>query len=260
MPGENMIAPPIPDQNASQSNLPIWLFIFGLCFAVWNIVPAFSEIEVWNKCTLGDVMDLTTPYVIFLLASKLYLIMKKQTTGTQDRGKWRYAIPLMLLVGGITSVEGHGIHLSSNAIFRYLTRDQDTPMAHLTYFFDEVHGHIFWDAGLLLIAFALIITGMQSIQRSSNRWSMGWISGGALLYGFTHFANGVEGQTAVFTFPAAVLIPGVLISTFSGIRDWRTRHPIVSFYLIAFIFADILFVIWGLINDGFPEFSELGWI
>jgi hypothetical protein len=247
-------------QNAHQSTLPIWLFIFGLCFAVWNIVPAFSGWEIWSKCTLGDLMDMTTPYVIFLLASRLYLIMRQQSAETQCSRRLRYIIPLMLLVGGITSVEGHGIHLSSNAIYRFLTLDQNTPVAHLTYFFDEVNGHIFWDVGLLLVAFALILTGLQSGERASNRSSMGWISGGALLYGFTHFANGVEGQTAIFTFPAAVLIPGVLISTFGNLRDWWTRHPIVLFYLIAFAFAAVLFAVWGLINDGFPEFSKLGWI
>jgi hypothetical protein len=247
--------------SVHKSNLPVWLFIFGLCFAVWNIVPVFSVWEIWNKCTLGDLIDLTTPYIIFLLIFKLYLVIRKQSPGS-ERGskKMRYGIPLMLLIGGITSVEGHGVHLSSNVIHRFLIPNQDSQVAYLTYFFDEIQGHVFWDLGLILIAFALILTSLHFAEPSLHHSSKGWTMSGALLYGFTHFANGVEGQTAIFTFPAAILILGILMSTFSNPRDWWTKYPIVLFYIFAFALAAVLFAIWGLINGGFPEFSKLGWV
>ena len=246
-------------RKAEQADIGKWLFIYGLCFAIWHIIPVFLGPEIWNKTTLGDLMDLTAPYVILSIMCKLYLILRQQVDKTMMREKLFFFVHVLLFIGLITAVEGHGIHLSGNAIYRHLKSFPNTPLSRLTYFFDEIQGHTLWEIGLLLIVSGILLLGIHSkidmLKPSSQRWI--WV--GALLYGFTHFANGVEGQTVVFTFPAAILIPGLLIFTFRNNLKQIPRHPIVTFYLVAFLFSDILFAVWGLLNHGFPEFSDLGW-
>ena len=240
-------------------DLSIWLFIFGLCFAVWHIGPVFLEFEIRNKFTVGDLVDLTTPYILIGLVVKLITLLRRRFTSSEGRDKISIISYLLLAVGAITFIEGHGIHLSSNAIYRHLGDNPISPLSSLTYFFDEIQGHIFWDVGLLIIAVALMLLDFHNGRRVRPNVSVYWVWVGAALYGFTHFANGVEGQTAFFTFPAAVLIPLLLPVLILVRRRSLSGRPVVQFYLMAFLVADIFFVIWGVMNKGLPQFSELGW-
>ncbi len=248
-----------PEEPESGSCLHKWLFLFGLCFAIWHICPVFLGFEIRNKFTLGDLVDLTTPYVLIGLVLKLYLLMRQQSMEMTGRVKASAFVYLLFFFGIITFIEGHGIHLSSNAIYRHLGGSPTSPLSSLTYFFDEIQGHIFWDAGLLLMAFALILLGFSSETSPKCRLNQGWVWAGALLYGFTHFTNGIEGQTVMMTFPAAILIPVLLLAFTLRKRISLSRRPVVLFYLVAFLTADIFFTIWGVLNKGFPQFSELGW-
>ncbi len=249
------------DRYEAQPNIHKWLFIFGLCFAVWHIIPVFLGWEIKGKFTIGDLVDLSTPFVLLGLVLKLYFILQRQRRETEGWERVSIFGQLLLIFGAIVFVQGHGIHLASNAIYRYLVGNPTSPLSSLTYFFDEIQSHFFWDSGLLLIAFGLILLDYCSDSRSEpiSAPSKRWIFCGALLYGFTHFCNGVEGQTAVLTFPAAVLIP-VLLVLISWVMHLRLLlSPVILFYFTAFLTADILFIFWGILHKGFPQFSELGW-
>ena len=73
----------------------------------------------------------------------------------------------------------------------------------------------------------------------------------ALLVGFTTFTNSVEGQTPWLGIGASVVFAGWGLLT----RDGMGR-----LLLTAYAFAGLLFLVFGIWQGGFPEFSELGWI
>ncbi len=251
--GENIENP------SSIRKIPFWLLAYAIGYAVFHILPAFMNIEVQHRLMIADLVDLLTPYVMISLVCILYcsmtkgaaLSLKKQARGT--------AIAILIL-GAVTFIEGHGMHLSANAIGRHLTSSPPSSLFTLDYFFDEILGHILWDAGLAIIALGIILIGVNLDQPSAKR-SFPWpVVAGSLVYGFTYFVNAVEGQTVIFTFPLAVLLAAVMIWLR---RRWKTsllHNPVFVMFLFAWITAICLFMVWWVWQGGFPEFSDLGWI
>ncbi len=231
----------------SEQNLSTWLFIYALSYAVLHILPALIPGEIIYKFKLGDALDLFTPFIMLYLVYELY----SKTHGAVTFNQYSKYVLLVIIFGSIAFVEGHGMHLAANAIFRHI-ESVGTPIYKLTYFFDETLGHILWDGGLLLVAVGLILSSRNEQGVLFGRDVL-LLAVAAVLYGFTYFVNAVEGQTVVFTFPAAVLLPVLLYLDAS-----KTR--VALFFLTAFLISDLLFVVWWIWQGGFPQFSELGWI
>jgi len=80
------------------------------------------------------------------------------------------------------------------------------------------------------------------------------------VFGFAFFVEGIEGQSVVFTFPAAGA--GFLLALFlySRRQKEKGKYPFLLFFLGTFFLSLILFASWGISHSGFPQFSELGWI
>jgi hypothetical protein len=78
-----------------------------------------------------------------------------------------------------------------------------------------------------------------------------------LLHGLTFFMIIIEGGTAIIGLPFALLyLLGIIIF---GRNQLRSK-PTIGFFSTSFGFASLLFLIWFIIWQGLPQFSELGWI
>lgn len=240
-------------------NLSLWLFIYSSCYAFFHIMPAFLDLEIANRLMVADLFDLFTPFVMIFLVYKIYRSVLQANEDCIDTAN-PIRILIILILGAITFVEGHGIHLSSNAIARHLTSMKDSSLFAMDYFFDEVLGHILWDSGIVLLSVAFIAMGFTSRRTSILRMKPLLLSFGSLLYGFTYFVNAVEGQTVVFTFPVAIILPSVIFWLCLRKRSQFFENPILFIFLFSYTIAVIFFLIWGVWNKGFPQFSELGWI
>jgi hypothetical protein len=152
------------------------------------------------------------------------------------------------------------MHLSANAIARHLSDARDTPVYSLTYFFDEVLGHILWDSGIVVLSLGLIVMGLHIGHGIADRPRVLLMGIASLVYGFTYFVNAVEGQTVVFMFPLAIAIPVTILCAArrQGVRLFR--NPVLFFFFFNHVFAVCLFLVWGVWHGGFPQFSELGWV
>jgi hypothetical protein len=80
---------------------------------------------------------------------------------------------------------------------------------------------------------------------------------GGVVYGFVIFIIGIEGGTVPLIFTFSVL--ATLISLFWAWGHFRER-PVVTFFMIGYGLATLLFIGWWLYWGGFPQFSHLGWI
>lgn len=241
------------------SQLSLWLFIYAAAYAFMNIMPVFLRFDIKNGFMVAELFDLFTPFVMVFLVYKLYTLL---TAGSRQEGGVLnlLTVKIILIFGAVTFVEGHGMHLSANALARLIDPSATPALFSLNYFFDEILGHILWDSGIIFLSIGLILLGFRLNGDSGSKPPIIPIAIASLIYGFTYFVNAVEGQTVVFTFPVAVIIPA-LILLITGRRHIRlTANPLLIFFSFAYIVSVCLFIIWAIWQGGFPEFSELGWI
>ena len=243
-------------QKENKPKLEGWLFIFSLNYAFWHLIVAFLNFEIKNKFMVAELFDLFTPFVMTFLIVKLYTVLKPMLK--QGKKTFQIISRILIILGIIFFIEGHGMHLSANAITRHLVGQEGSPLFSLTYFFDEILGHLLWDCGFVIMSIAFLIMAFSDrTERPTYSWALITVS--SLLYGFTTFCLAVEGQTVLFTLPVSILIPAV-VWFLIRLRRITWKHPVVVFFLFSYIFSFSLFVYWFIRNNGFPEFSELGWI
>jgi hypothetical protein len=176
----------------------------------------------------ADWVDLLVPYVVVGAAAAVLA-----ATGA-GRMEW-----IALAAVAILYTQGHGIHLAANSIAGVEPSDA----AHL---WDETVSHWLWYSGLAGFV-ATLAYAVRDVPAARSWWALGLSLG----FGFTICTNSIEGGT-----PALGLVCGIAFVAW-GVRA-RERLPevLVPAYALAFVGL----AGWGLYWQGFPQFSELGWI
>jgi len=211
-----------------------WLVAFALGYAVFHHAGTiFAGLgDVGDSDTRwADWIDLLTPYVVTGTAAGAL-----RGAGA-TRGTWA-----VFWFAATTYTLGKGLHIAANSVGNALP-GEDPDVVHL---WDETVGHYVWFAGFALLVAVLAVA-------LADRRPRGGLAGQvvALLVGFTHFTNSVEGQTAWFGIGTAVVFLTWGVFT----RDGMGRYLVTSYGV-----SVVLFAAFGIWQDGFPEFSELGWI
>lgn len=177
-----------------------------------------------------DFVDLLTPYVV---AGPALVVLARVGTG---RRSWALAV-----LGTAVFTSGHALHLSANSI-SYASGD-----AHPAYFWDEQVGHHLWFAGLTLLL-VVTVRAVRDLPLPAGPWAEAL----AVLVGLTWAANVVEGGAVPF---------GSALAAGLAAYGWRTRHrPTGRLLALAFGLSLVLVAAYGLLQGGFPQPSELGWL
>jgi hypothetical protein len=225
-------------------------------------MPALLKGGFAGPVSRGDALDFLTPVAVIPAALALFLKLRRGRSQDGRGGSTRPSIlaAVVFILGLIAYVEGHGIHLSANAIDRLLHGQEGTSLYQAVYLFDEVISHYIWDGGVLIIAAGLILAGvkLRFPRLSPVQWV--YLAGGACFFGFSYAVNGIEGQTVPLTLPAAVLMVIVCFWIYRKSRRERSYNAVALFFLLGFLLSVLLFAYWGIVHAGFPEFSALGWI
>jgi len=247
-----------------KDRLSFFLFVFGLAFSFFHIVPTFLPSFLKKPLTWGDTIDFLTPFAIIPLAFLLYFytrqaLKSKSLIGFSPR-ILRILAKVLLGLGFLFYVDGHGLHLSANSIARLLQNMKNSELFRATYLFDEIISHLMLDGGAFLISIGLILFALKLTFKSLNRKNLTLVSLGAAFYGFTFTANCIEGQTAIIYFPAAGV--GFLLSLVLYLKNRKQNmhNPVLLFFLSSYFLSILLFAYWGISQSGFPQFSELQWI
>jgi hypothetical protein len=208
-----------------------WLVLLALGYAVFHhggtIFAGLGDVDD-TQTRWADWIDLLTPYVVTGSAA-----------GALRAAQASPRVWTVFWFAAILYTQGHGIHLAANSVGNAAPGEP----AHL---WDETVGHYLWYVGFALIVATLAVT----LSRRPFR-------GGAAAYllavvvGFTHFTNSVEGQT-----------PWLGIATALVFIGWGliTRAGLGRLLLTAYACSLVLFAVFGIWQGGFPEFSTLGWI
>jgi hypothetical protein len=239
-----------------------WLFIYGFVYAFFQVMPTLLKGRFAGPVSSGDALDFLTPLTVIPAALALYLKLRRERRGDAQGGSAGLSIlaGAIFVLGLIAYVEGHGIHLSANAIDRLLHGQEGTSLYQAVYLFDEVISHHIWDGGVLIIAAGLILAGIKLHFPGLSPVQWFYLAGGACFFGFSYAVSGIEGQTVPLTLPAAVLMVLICFWLHRNSRREGAYNTVALFFLLGFLLSVLLFACWGITRAGFPEFSELGWI
>lgn len=238
-----------------------FLFAYGFVYAFFHIMPAYLPTFFRRPLTWGDALDFLTPFSVIPLAYLLYFMSKKVLISSYYMERTQGIIAkLLLAVGFLLYVDGHGLHLSSNSIARLVQNLKASEVFRAVYLYDEIISHFIWHSGVILISLGLIFIAKNLPFESLSAANLVLVVTGALFYGFNYTVSGIEGQTVILTFPAACL--GFLVALIFYLRERKKglHNPFFLFFGIAYLLSMLLFAYWGLTRSGFPQFSELGWI
>ncbi|GAA4226632.1 hypothetical protein GCM10022254_12230 [Actinomadura meridiana] len=181
-----------------------------------------------DRTRWADWVDILTPYAVLLTtAAALH-------AGGAGRRTWA-----LYLIGAITYVEGHGIHLAANSV------GNDAP-GHVAHLWDEVVGHYFWYAGTALVAAALV-AALAHLPAPPLRLAL--IP--ALGVAFTWTSNSLEGGTPIM---------GLAVATAFTAYGLHTRRTLGRVLIPAFAPAIVMLIGYGIWHHGFPQPSDLGWV
>jgi len=244
--------------------LCFWLLAYGFFYAYFHIMPPFLKTFLKSPLTWGDTLDFLTPFAViplaYILYSRAYKISHSLRPQQTTNRVLRILPKVLLAIGFLLFVDGHGLHLSSNSIARLLHQMKGSELYKAAYLFDEIISHFMWDGGVFLISVALIIAAYKISFKSLTWENFAFLSLGATFYGFAFTANGIEGQTVIFTFPAAGAGFLLALILYFHRKKEGNQNPFLFFFMSGYLLSLILFAYWGISRSGFPEFSELGWI
>lgn len=206
-----------------------WLAVMALAYSLTHHTGVgLAWLGSVGDTRWADWVDLLTPYAVLLPAAAAL------RAGGAGRGSWT-----LYLVGVITYVEGHGIHLAANSVGNVSPGD----LAHL---WDEYVGHYLWYGGVTVVFVAL---GAALGRRPAAHGVVPVVL--ALVVGLTFTTNALEGQTAV---------PSIAISAAFTVWGWVARRGLGRLLAVAFAPALFMLVAYGVWHGGFPEPTELGWV
>lgn len=177
-----------------------------------------------------DFVDLLTPYVV--AGPALAVLARAEAS----RPEWGLA-----LLGSAAFASGHALHLSANSI------TFASGAAEPAYLWDEQVGHHLWFAGLTLLL-VVVVRAVEPLPLVTGKVADAL----AVLVGITWAANVVEGGAVPF---------GVALAIGLTAYGWRTRgRPTGRLLVVAFGLSLALVAVYGLVQGGFPQPSELGWL
>lgn len=242
--------------------LSVALLIYSFLYCFFHITPALLPGFMRLPISWGDALDFLTPFVIIPAVYWIYSQIKvSHESEANNHGLLaRRAAKIILAAGCLLYVNGHGIHLSANSIARLLESQKGSKLFKAVYLYDEVISHFMWDGGVFLISIGFIVGAMKILWSPLSKTSFITALVGAIFYGFTFAVNGIEGQTVLFTFPAASVCFAFALIVWLKSRGEAKQNPVLVFFLMAYLLSVLLFAYWGISRHGFPEFSKLGWI
>lgn len=229
------------------------ILAFALAFFVFLILPSLlpGPFALDSRMSAGDALDLVTPIVLLPLYWALFRAAASNAPSRRET--------FLFLALAALWAEGHGLHLSANAIGHHLRgTDDSAAAATVADFFDEHLSHFLWHGAMIALSALAIWRGWSDPSPPPVGEGSGARAGVVLagvLYGFTYFAVVVEGGTAAIGVPAAAL------AATAGIahrRGGRTSGAVALFFTAGYAGALFFFALWALLRGGLPQFSEVG--
>jgi hypothetical protein len=246
--------------DAGSLALPATLLLLGAASAAFDVGCVLIKTPFLRPgVTLGDAIETAGVFVVLALFARV---------GRLAAGGLAGGATLLMGFAAAAFALGHGAHVAANSIHDLAERSGAGDPTGLLDFWDERVGHYAVDGGRILFAIALLGRPAGGIAAApSERPSSGsapstpralpalLVALGGAAYGFTTFASAVEGQTVPLVLPFYALVAILVIVLARAGRG----EPWIRFFLGAAAGTALLFfLIWGIWQHGFPEFTRAG--
>ncbi len=225
------------------------MLAFAILFLVFFIVLVFLRVPFspYPLMNVQDAVDVLTPLVLLPFYLLLYRISPKTP----------FSVPglIIFIIFAAFWAAGQGMHLSANSINNLLGQKgmETGDIYKLTYFYDELLSHYLWHIGIVGLS-ALLIFRQWKNPFTEEKVSLWPIILGGLIYGFSYFLIIMEGNTAPLGVTFSVLATLFIII---WARKRLSQQPLVTFFLISYALAMLLFLIWGIMNGGLPPIMDV---
>jgi hypothetical protein len=228
--------------------LSIVTLIFSIAFTVFFLAPPLLSYKFgpYPLMHRADIFDLFTPLVLIPLYWLLFQLDENKPPASK--------LTILFSIFVAFWVLGQGMHLAANSIGHLLEDMKGTDAYILTNFYDEVLSHYLWHFGVIGLSGLLIYRQWWNTFTEGQALKWAIILAG-IFYGFTYFALVIEGATTPMGVPFSVV--AVVLMLIYG-RNKLTQQPVLFFFLVGYLFAIVLFLIWGIWWGGLPEFSQVG--
>lgn len=231
------------------NRLSILILLFAVLFLVFFVGIIFLDMSFspYPLLRVQEVVDVLTPLVLLSLYLLLYRISPQTPLS--------FSGLVVFIIFAAFWAMGQGMHLAANSIHNLLAeRGMETGDVYkLTYFFDETLGHYLWHAGIAGLS-AVLIYRQWRHPFPEGRAPLWPLILGGIIYGFSYFLVIMEGGTAPLGVTFAVI---AVLFIVIWARKGLSRQPLVTFSLISYGLAMLLFLIWGIINGGLPEILDV---
>ena len=226
------------------------ILVFALTLAFFIIAPGLlnKPFTPYPYLKIADVLDLFTPLVLIPLYYLLLYFGASRVPSLKSM--------IVFVIFAALWIEGQAMHLAANSIGHWLSDLTADQIYEVTYFYDEVLSHYIWHFGVIALSAQLIYRSWKyPFTDGSSRLILESIAG--VIYGLTVFIIGIEGGTVPLLFPFSVLAG--ITSLIWGWGKFK-RLPLLTFFLVGYALAALIFIGWGIYWGSFPQFSHLGWI
>jgi hypothetical protein len=241
------------DSSSDARKRPLWplLTAFSIAYAFFLTAPAIFHQEFPLRADMewGDVLDIATPVVVFVL---VWLLVHR-TVRTFDT---QVAFPLLLIA--LVWTEGQGMHLASNSIGHQVAEGEEGTLPDLIHFYDEQLSHYIWYLGVVVLQGYLLIVMWRDKELASLAHPFAVLPG-ALLFGLVLGFDAIEAAVVPMALPAFVLTAALAAYLY------RSTSRLCGVELFAFTGASVFVAVgvmlgWGAYHGSWPEPSELGLI
>ena len=234
--------------------LSIWLIIQGIAFVLMALLPTL--LEKWFTLDIGKLGISELAEIVFTFIWAVAGVITFEQVRYNPKTKFFF---YLTIAGLVIFSFGVGIHIVGNQLNDHLFeleginsgRSKDT-----AYFYDEVLGHYLIIIGYLAFATAFVLEQINYVCHIYV-YKIPLIIVGAV-NGFVLGLFAIEGQVVTIVVVYSLLM---LAYTTKHIvrKNLRLDSPICFYYFEVVLFVTLLVLLgWGMINGGFPQFSEIG--
>jgi len=225
------------------------VLVFAILFCFFFIALIFLRVPFspYPLMSVQDAVDILTPLVLLPLYFLLYRISAKTP--------FSHSGLIIFILFAAFWAAGQGMHLSANSISNLLVQEgmETGDIYKLTHFYDEMLSHYLWHIGIVGLS-ALLIYRQWKNPFTEGKALLWPIILGGLIHGFSYFLIIMEANTAPLGVTFSVLAT-LFIIIFA--RKRISQQPLVTFFLISYALAMLLFLVWGIINGGLPPVTDV---
>lgn len=224
----------------------------GIAFISLILLPSIIGKEVDLRIGYVGIEELLAIVLPFLWVLSVFISFNKISFRPKEKSFF-----YLLIIGIIFLILGQGVHLTGNFLNDHIFLEEGIvgKAKDAAYFYDEVLGHYLFLIGYLIIISAFLLEQYNYICLLYSHFKSLIFIG--TLNGVAMAISVIEGQVVELTLIYSIIVLAIILrSDLKG--GYKTRKFCLYYFEIVLLASTLSIILWGIINGGFPQFTEIG--